>query len=125
MAETFDRTELESWTDSTAHAEWLAVRQQAKSTGFPMPERVRTDTVTRLHEIVCRHLGDSTATPDDDDLAIRAALALAKLATTTTTAVTAQATVLRNHAETLSPRNTSDSGLFLEELSRSFMNPSG
>lgn len=116
-----DRNEIESWTDSAAHAEWLSVRHQAENTGFAIPEQVRNDAVARLHQIIRKTLGQENTITAHDDLAIKAVLALAKLSATTTTAVSVQATALQNHLKTHGPRDTSPHGQFIESLTKNLM----
>lgn len=111
-----DRTELESWTDTAAHAAWLEVRHQAQNAGFEIPPNVRADTVARLHQIITRTLGNPDAPTFNDELAIKAALALAKLSATTTTAVSVQARALADHEKHRGPRDTSEHGQVMERL---------
>lgn len=112
-----DRKELESWTDIAAHDAWLNVRHQAKNTGFEVPEQVRNDAVARIHQIITKTLGAEYSTIAQDEIALKAILALAKLSATTATAVSVQATALQNHVRAAGPRGTTEHAKFLESLS--------
>lgn len=105
MPESMPSDELESWTDRTAHREWLEIRQGVTQTEFTLPENVRNDAVARLHKIIRDGL-DGTASYESDKLAITAVLALAKLATTTTTTVARRAEMLSKHIGHQGPLST-------------------
>jgi hypothetical protein len=114
-----DRKEIDEWTDTAAHNEWLNVRHQARNTGFSIPEQVRDDAVARLHQIITKTLGKDTITVQDE-MAIKAVLALAKLSSTTTSAVSVQAAALQGHVRATGPRDTTEQGKFIESLTRNF-----
>jgi hypothetical protein len=97
--------DLETWTDRTAHREWLEIRHGVTQTEFALPENVRHDAVARLHKII-RDGIDGTSTYESDKLAIAAVLALAKLATTTTATVSRRAEMLSKHIAHQGPLST-------------------
>jgi hypothetical protein len=96
---------LETWTDQTAHREWLEIRHGVTQTEFALPENVRHDAVARLHKII-RDGIDGPASYESDKLAITAVLALAKLATTTTATVARRAEILSKHIDHQGPLST-------------------
>lgn len=98
-------TDLESWTDQTAHREWLEIRQGVTQTEFALPENVRNDAVARLHQVIRRGMGEQCSL-DCDKVAVSAVLALAKLATTTTTTVARRADILSKHIGHQDPLST-------------------
>ena len=113
-----DRKELETWTDTAAHDAWLNVRHQARNTGFSIPEQVRDDAVARIHQIIKKSLGSETTATFQDEIALKAILALAKLSATTTTAVSVQAAALQSHVKATGPRDTTEHGKMMEALTR-------
>lgn len=112
------REQLEAWTDTAAYARWTAATELTERTaaGFEIPEDVRNDTVARLAQIVRRDLGKEYTTLQADDLAIRAALALAKIATTTATVQTTHLAALERVARACPPRATDEHSVFIQEM---------
>lgn len=112
------RDQLEAWTDAAAYARWTAATEMTERTaaGFEIPADVRTDTVARLAQIIRRDLDQPHRTLQSDDLAIRAALALAKIATTTATVQTTHLSALERVARACPPRATDDHSLFIQEM---------
>lgn len=111
--------DLESWTDQTAHREWLEIRHGVTQTEFTLPENVRHDAVARLHKIICRGNDSTVPTSHETDRnAIAAVLALAKLATTTTATVSRRAEILSKHISHQGPLSTDPHDVRIRDLIR-------
>lgn len=123
MPELISTDDLETWTDRTAHREWLEVRHGVTQAEFSLPEDVRNDAVARLHQIIRYGLGEKITSTDRDKNAIAAVLALAKLATTTTATVTARATMLSKHIAHQDPLATDAHSVQMRKIINGMMEP--
>lgn len=112
---------LDDWNDETAHREWLELRQKSTKSSFDIPEKIRNDTVNRLHQIIMA----GTDNPNGpmhfhDERAIKAIHALVKLATVTTSTATAAAKILESHTAKFSPKSTHPDDVKMEQYLKRF-----
>jgi hypothetical protein len=115
------REQLEAWTDTAAHSEWLELRQTARHNGFEIDDEIKRDAIKRLHQIITRGQVNYRGEPDTpaaslDANAIRAVETLIKLSAANLNITTATARVLQSHSANVAPRPTDAHSLEIQSI---------